>query len=134
MYTNTYYQHNENPIWSRLSNGLQLLQAWLVCHFATFGQFLYSIQPTKSIDMLNKNTLGVKKARPSRKHQSPYMRLKGVISGRGQGFLKFSHLIRKYAVVVNQTEINLNELTFYVQQVKIKYHKHNQLVTWPPFW
>ena len=92
------------------------------------------MQPTKSIDMLNKNTLGVKKARPSRKHQSPYMRLKGVISGRGQGFLKFSHLICKYAVVVNQTEINLNELTFYVQQVKIKYHKqHNQLVSWPPF-
>ena len=47
-------------------------------------------EPTKSIDMLYKNTLGVKKARPSRKHQSKYeeyVRLKGVISGEGQGLL-----------------------------------------------
>ena len=38
------------------------------------------------------NTLGVKKARPSQKHQSSYMQLKGVISGRGQGFLKIQSL------------------------------------------
>ena len=28
---------------------------------------------TKSIDMLNENTLGVKKARPSQKHQSCFV-------------------------------------------------------------
>ena len=47
---------------------------------------------TKSIDMLNKNTLGVKKRRGQVGSTSHvlYMRLKGVISGRGQGLLIFN--------------------------------------------
>ena len=47
---------------------------------------------TKSIDMLNKNTLGVKKRRGQVGSTSHvlYMRLKGVISGRGQGLLTFN--------------------------------------------
>ena len=43
----------------------------------------------KSIDMLNKNTQGAKKARPSLKHQLAFIRacagLKSLISGGGQG-------------------------------------------------
>ena len=42
----------------------------------------------KSIDMLNKNTPGAKKAKPSRKHQLALIQtldLKSVISGGGQG-------------------------------------------------
>ena len=48
-----------------MCNNLQLyicIHCMQACHFTTFSQFVYSIQPTKSIDMLNKNTLGVKKS------------------------------------------------------------------------
>ena len=39
----------------------------------------------KSIDMLNKNTPGLKKVRPSQKHQLALKQLKSLISGGGQG-------------------------------------------------
>ena len=61
--------------------------------------------------MLYKNTLAVKKARPSWKYHlmfniclsCSYMRLKGLISGRGQGLMRFNHFMQLFIITCKQT-------------------------------
>ena len=65
-------------------------------------------QPTKSIDMLCKNTLGVKKQGQVGSTSYFYFLhvTKDVISGRGQGLLRFIHFVD--AAIYNHVQTNQN--------------------------
>ena len=57
--------------------------------------------------MLYKNTLGLIKVRPGWKHHLILMfihaTIKGLLSGRGQGLLRFNHFIQLFTIACKQT-------------------------------
>ena len=67
---------------------------------------LYSVIESshKSNDMLYKNNLGVKKQGSTNYFYIFCMRLKDVISGRGQGLLRFNHFVD--ATIYNHVQTN----------------------------
>ena len=68
----------------------------------------FTVQTIDVNKMLYKNTLGIKsKAKSEAPVTSIFcMRLKDVISGRGQGLLRFNHFV--YAAIYNHVQTNRN--------------------------
>ena len=81
--------------------------------------------------MLYKNTIGVKKARQSRKHQLLFfcMRLKGMISGRDQGLLRFTHFVD--AAIYNHVQTNSNNICS--QTIETSTTKRTNVRLWSTF-